>query len=148
MVRAHEWDVSRRLARAPGGRRPWWVSHPVAPRPGLRLDVESAGSREVVAISGDVDGTTAAQLESFLADRSLAGCSVLELDLSGVGSLGSVGLSVLLAVRRRCLQRGIELRVSGAPPSVWRAFEVTGLDATFRAPAPVDRVPAQELALF
>jgi anti-anti-sigma factor len=149
MVRAHEWDVSRRLARAPGGRRPWWVTHPAPAPPELRLDWESAGAHAVVAVSGDVDDLTASQLEESVDERSPAGCAVLEVDLADVRSMGSAGLSVLQAVDRWCRQRGIELRVRGAQPSVWRVFETTGLDRAF-APGPDEarQSPAQELSLF
>ena len=146
MVRAHEWDVSRRLARAPGGRRPWWVAHPApAPAP-LHLEWESTGARSVVAVSGDLDVATE---ETVVARRALTGCAVLEIDLAGVPSIGSGGLSVLLEVRRWCLQRGIELRIQGAQPSVWRVFELTGLDLVF-APAVEPTLPpaVQELTLF
>jgi len=84
-----------------------------------------------VLLSGDLDLETALLLEAFVATRPLTGCSVLDLDLGGVPSVGSVGLSVLLGLRRECLQRGLELRVRGAQPSVWRAFEATGLDRAF-----------------
>src|SRR4051812_18587374 len=93
MVRGHEWDVSRRLARAPGGRRPWWVSHPPPVPPPLRLEWESAGDRAVVGVIGEVDDQAAPQLEAFVAGRRLVGCTVLEMDLAGVQSMGSVGLS-------------------------------------------------------
>src|SRR5918912_2272174 len=105
MVRAHEWDVSRRLARAPGGRRPWWVAHPPPAPPPLRLEWESAGDHAVVGVSGDVDDRGAPQLEAFVAGRWQAGCTVLEIDLAGVRSMGSIGLSELLGVRRWCEQR-------------------------------------------
>lgn len=147
MVRAHEWDVSRRLARAPGGRRPWWVAHP-APAPGpLHLEWESTGARTVVAVSGDLDAVPT--WETVVARRALTGCSVLAVDLAGVPSIGSEALSALLGVRRWCLQRGIELRIQGAQPSVWRVFEVTGLDLVF-APAAEPTLPpaVQELTLF
>ncbi|CCG05554.1 putative anti sigma factor [Blastococcus saxobsidens DD2] len=148
MVRAHEWDVSRRLARPPGGRRPWWVTHPAPEAPALRLEWETAGGHARVAVDGDLDLVTAPQLEAFVAARPLAGCTVLELDLGGVPSLGSVGLSVLLTVRRWCLQRGIALQLCDVQPSVWRVFEVTGLDAVFTASGPAPRPPVQDLALF
>jgi anti-anti-sigma factor len=149
MVRAHEWDVSRRLARAPGGRRPWWVAHPAPARSPLRLEWESTGTRTVVAVSGDLDVVTAPHLEAVVAEQPLTGCSALEIDLRGVPSIGSVGLSVLLGVRRWCLQRGIGLRIRGAQPSVWRVFELTGLDLVF-APAaePCASPEIQELTLF
>jgi anti-anti-sigma factor len=148
MVRAHEWDVSRRLTRSSGGRRPWWVAHVVPARPAVGLEWLAFGARTVVAVSGDLDPVTAPQLEAFVAGQPLAGCAVLEVDLRGVPSIGSDGLSVLLGVRRWALQRGIELRIRAAQPSVWRVFEVSGLDGVFAAaPEPV-AAPAQDLVLF
>ena len=111
----------------------------------MRVEWLSTGIRTVVAVSGDLDGVTTAQLEAIVAEQPLAGCAVLELDLAGVPSIGSTGLSVLLGVRRWCLQRRIALLVRGTQPSVWRAFEATGLDRVFEAPAaPVVTLPARE----
>ena len=148
MVRAHEWDVSRRLSRPPGGRRPWWVSHPAPEPTRLRLQWEAAGGHALVVVDGDIDLVTAPQLEAFVAERPLAGCTVLELDLGGVPSIGSGGLSVLVGVRRWCLQRGIDLLLRNAQPSVWRVFEATGLDAAFTASGREPHPSAQQLALF
>lgn len=148
MVRAHEQDGARRLARASAGRRPWWVAHPVPRRPAAGLDWEFAGSRAVVLVRGELDGLTALRLEALLAERPLAGCRELEIDLAGVPSIGSAGLSALLAVRRSSLQRGIALRLRGVQPSVWRVFELAGLDAVFTGVTEPPARPAQELALF
>jgi anti-anti-sigma factor len=148
MVRAHEWDVSRRLARAPGGRRPWWVNHPAPGRPAFGLEWESTGAHAAVAVSGDLDVRTATELEVSVAEQPLTGCTALEVDLGGVASIGSAGLSMLLGIRRECLQRGIELRVRGAQPSVWRAFEVTGLHTVFASVEEPAAGPAQDLSLF
>jgi anti-anti-sigma factor len=147
MVREHEWAVSRRLARS-AARRPWWGSHPPQRSTGPVLEWLATGPRTVVAVSGDLDRVTSAQLEAFLAQQPLAGCAVLEIDLMGVPSVGSTGLSVLLGVRRWALQRGIELRIRGTQPSVWRAFEVTGLAAAFTAPSEPAVPPVQDLVLF
>src|SRR3954463_13912293 len=116
MVLSHEWDVSRRLARSPGSRRPWWVSHPVPDTPALDLQAESAAARVVVLVSGEIDALTAPHLEAFVAGRSLVGCTVLELDLAGVPAIASAGLSALLGLRRWCQQRGIDLRLRGGQP--------------------------------
>jgi anti-anti-sigma factor len=144
MVRAHEQDASRQLGRPSGGRRPWWGAHPGSRRPAPGVDWESSGTRAVVRVRGELG----AQLETFLAARPLAGCRELELDLGGVPSMGSAGLSALLGVRRWCLQRGITLRLRDAQPSVWRVVELAGLDRTFSAPAERPADPVQELALF
>jgi anti-anti-sigma factor len=120
----------------------------VPARPAVGLEWLAFGARTVVAVSGDLDGVPVPQLEAFVSGQPLAGCAVLEIDLAGVPSIGSDGLSVLLGVRRWALQRGIELRIRAAQPSVWRVFEVTGLAAVFAgAPGPVS-APAQELVLF
>ena len=148
MVRTHERDASRRVARASAGRRPWWVAHPVARRPASGLDWESSGSRAVVLVRGDLDGLSALQLESFLAGRALAGCRELEIDLAGVPSMGSIGLSALLGVRRWALQRGIAMRLRGVQPSVWRVVELAGLDQVLTGATEPPAAPTQELALF
>jgi anti-sigma B factor antagonist len=103
----------------------------------------------VVLLSGDVDLDTAPRIEAFVAMQSLTGCTLLEVDLGGVPSMGSMGPPALLGLRRWCLLRGIELRVCGAQPSVWRVFEAMGLDGIF-APStiPAEHRPAQQLALF
>jgi anti-anti-sigma regulatory factor len=52
-------------------------------------------------------------------------------------------------VRRWCLQRGIELRIRGTQPSVWRVFELTGLDGAFAPTVDLHVSPAvQQLTLF
>ena len=153
MVRAHEWETSRRLGRAPVQRQPWWVAHPLKPDPGLQLEVETAGAHTVLFVTGDLDSATAPDLESFLETRTLSGCTVLEVDLAGVTIMASAGLGALLAVRRECDRRGIDLRLRGAQRSVARVFDLTGLSPIFRwsdlpTHPPADPDPAQDLALF
>jgi anti-anti-sigma factor len=86
-----------------------------------------------------VRGELGAQLETFLAGRSLAGCRDLEID--------SAGLSALAGVHRWALQRGVGVRLRGVQPSVGRVVELAGLDRLFTAAEPAG-TPAQELALF
>ncbi len=149
MVRAHEWDVSRLLGRVPGSRQPWWAAHPEPARPDLELEVSSAGGRATVFVRGHVDAHTAPRLEAALLEQPLAGVETLQVEMGEVASLGSVGLTVLVAAQRRCEQAGVELVLCDVRDSVWRVFEVTGLDRLFttRPPRPVP-VAAQELSLF
>jgi anti-sigma B factor antagonist len=149
MVRAHEWDVSRLLGRVPGSRQPWWAAHPDPVEPELGLEVSVAGGRAVVVVRGDVDAHTAPELEVALQELPLAGVGTLEVEMAEVASLGSVGLTVLVEAQRRCEQAGVELVLCHVRDSVWRLFEVTGLDRLFTThpPRPVP-VAAQELSLF
>jgi anti-anti-sigma factor len=140
----------RRLSRRSSGRRPWWAGSAPEPAPAVRLDWHSAGGRAVVAVAGDLDARAADELADFVTRRPLPAGTRPELDLAGVASVGSVGAASLAVLRRRCEQRRVHLRLRGAPRSVWRVFEETGLDAAFAAPAEEDAGPAveQELALF
>ena len=143
-------DPDRRLSRRSSGRRPWWAGAAPEGPPALRLDWRSAGGRAVVAVAGDLDAREADELVEFVTRRPLPAGTRLELDLADVASLGSVGATALAALRHRCDQRRVHLRLRGALPSVWRVFEDTGLAAAFAAAAEDDAGPAaeQELALF
>jgi anti-anti-sigma factor len=146
MVRAHEWDAARRLARLPARRRPWWTGHP-APTAALRLEWVAGAPFAVLGVDGDLVARTAGLLEPFLTSAPTAGWSRLDLDLSGVGRLDSAGLSALLGVRRWCAQLAVPLRIRGALPSVERVLALAGLDE----PAPDGDArcrPAQDLLLF
>jgi anti-anti-sigma factor len=98
----------------------------------VRLTVESTGAHVVVLVAGDLGALTGPQMEALAAEHPLVDCVVLELDLADVPSLGSAGVAVLQSARRFCDQRGIELRLRGAAPSVERALQAS----------------SQELALF
>jgi anti-anti-sigma factor len=149
MVRAHEWDASRLLHRSPGERQPWWAASPLAVEPVLRLELEIAGECAVLSVTGDLDAFSAPDLESYLEGRCLAGCSVLEVDLTGVPTLASAGLSALISVRRECERRGMDLRLRGARRSVLRVFELTGLARIFTfADPPAEPAADPDPALF
>jgi anti-anti-sigma factor len=147
MVRTNEWDTSRRLVRSSAARQ-WWTTRPET-APALELEVASGGGRTVVVVRGDVDAVTAPRLEAALLGLPLAGTTTLELELSEVGLLGSVGLSVLLVASRRCQQAGVEMVLCHVRDSVWRVVEVAGLHRVFATQPPRGPRPApQELALF
>ena len=123
------------------------VGGPSGARPAVpRLEWESTGTRTVVGVQGDLD----AQLEAFVAGSPLVGCRVLEVDLGGVPSIGSVGL---VGPPRRApvdaCSAASTLRLRGMQPSVWRVFELTGLDGAFAPTVDLHVPPAvQELTLF
>jgi anti-anti-sigma factor len=148
MVRPHEWSASRGLSRGVvRWHRPWWASQPAPIGPPVRLTVESTGAHVVVLAVGDLGALTDPQLEALAAEHPLVGCVVLDLDLAEVPSLGSAGVAVLQRVRRWCDQRGLELRLSRAAPSVERVLQLAGLDA-LAGDGGGQRPPVQELVLF
>jgi anti-sigma B factor antagonist len=100
-------------------------------------------------VRGAVAAHSAPALDEVLQELPLVGVETLEVEMGEVASLGSVGLTVLVAAQRRCEQAGVELVLCHVRDSVWRVFEVTGLDRLFTThpPRPVP-VAAQELSLF
>jgi anti-sigma B factor antagonist len=147
MVRAHEWDVARRLGHVPASRRPWWAAHRTV-RPVDVLEWESAGAEGTLLVTGDLDARTAGRLEGFVAERLRPGAVLLTVELSGARSVGSAGLGALLSLRRWCDQRGVQLRVRGALPSVWRSFEAVGVAGAFVVVGEPVAAGEAELVLF
>lgn len=96
--------------------------------------VEVTPSRHgvVAKISGEMDYVTQPMLRAQLADLITRGARFLVLDLSGVSFCDSVGLAVLLRVRRQAEQSEAVLALACVPPQVRRLLTMTGLDQVFR----------------
>ena len=82
----------------------------------------------VVQVFGEVDLSTAPELEQSLAD--LDGVAVT-IDLAEVPFMDSSGLHVLVRAHRRVLEHGGTFRLTGLQSSIRRVFEITGLDEHF-----------------
>ncbi|WP_309234358.1 STAS domain-containing protein [Nocardia sp. XZ_19_385] len=80
----------------------------------------------VLTVEGEVDLSSAPELQSATDEALRAGRSVLVMDLSGVTFFGSAGLNVLIRALRVLPPNGLRVVIS-AP--VQRAIEVTGLDS-------------------
>ncbi|WP_337060215.1 ANTAR domain-containing protein [Kineococcus sp. G2] len=81
--------------------------------PGVLTSRTSSAGVPVLEVGGDVDLASAAAFSAAVADavdRARAPRPVV-VDLSGVGYLGSVGVSVLTTAHRRCERAGTPLRV-------------------------------------
>jgi len=81
----------------------------------------------VVAVAGELDLHTAAELESALDEADRNGRVVV--DLTQVTFLDSTALGVLLRASRRREHDPLDLVVDGS--EVRRVFEITGLDRRF-----------------
>ncbi|MGH8774114.1 MAG: STAS domain-containing protein [Jiangellaceae bacterium] len=82
----------------------------------------------VVAVSGDVDLTTAPVLRDHLLDRIELGERRLMVDLAEVGFLDSTGLSALVVAYHAATETRGALVVARARPPVRRVLEITRLD--------------------
>ncbi|MEU2547007.1 STAS domain-containing protein [Streptomyces roseolus] len=103
----------------------------------LRHRTEPTGSGTAVRLSGEIDLSTAEELESVLtAALSLGGDGAsLTLDMSGVSFCDSSGLNTLLHARLLAVARHSDLRVVAAGAQVARLLARTHVGDLVEFPA-------------
>ena len=87
--------------------------------------VENANATVVVA--GELDLATAPRLRDHLDQLYASGVRTFVFDTSGVTFIDSVGLSVILALFRRCREEDGSVTVQSPSPVMQRTLEVAGL---------------------
>jgi anti-anti-sigma factor len=103
-------------------------------RQDFQLRAQRDGERLLVALAGELDLTTAPELEETLLNANPY--SLLEINLSSLDFIDSSGLRLLLSERDRAGRTGAELRVVGARGAVARVFAISGLDAELHPQLP------------
>lgn len=97
----------------------------------LRVSVvETRGRLAVVALVGDLEMTTAADMY-VQATGALAGHPDLIVDLSGVEFCDSSGFNALLRLRRRVEEDRGWLALAAVPAQIARLLALTGVDGVF-----------------
>ena len=96
--------------------------------------------RHIVAVSGEVDLYTAADLRAALSHAVEEGCTSLVIDLTNTQFMDSTGLSTLVSAQKRMRSRGGKLVIVNVDPSLAYTFQITGLDLVFKVVG--DRVEA------
>lgn len=81
----------------------------------------------VVAVSGEIDLSTADALRDRLAELGRDGADLV-VDFAGVRFCDATGLGSLVAARNRLSPGGARIRLAGVRPAQRRLFGVTGLD--------------------
>jgi serine/threonine-protein kinase RsbW/stage II sporulation protein AB (anti-sigma F factor) len=109
-------------------------------RQDFSLSAQRDGERLLIACAGELDLTTAPELEELLITSAPYG--ELEIDLAQLEFIDSSGLRLLLSERERMGRSGGLLRVVGVHGPVARVFAISGLDAELHprqggAPSPV-----------
>jgi anti-anti-sigma factor len=95
--------------------------------------VESAGRTRAV-ITGELDLATAPTAGAILTDCLVLSPAGLDVDLGDVAFFDCAGLNMLLRLRARALDLGVELTVSALAPSVARVLDLSGTRALFASP--------------
>lgn len=91
----------------------------------LQITTRREGDTLVIALTGELDLSSAPQLERELADAEASHPSSLVIDLAGLGFMDSTGLQALLRARERANSNVHELRLRRGPHQVQRVFELT-----------------------
>src|SRR4051812_32264685 len=95
-------------------------------RPEFNLRSQRDGDRLRIATAGELDLTTAPDLEAAL--ETGAPYTALELDLTGLTFIDSSGLRLLLSERDRAKRDGSLFTISNATGPVARVFAISGFD--------------------
>ena len=82
----------------------------------------------VMAVSGELDMSTAPDLSDALADVVDRHPGDLTVDLADLAFIDSTGLTVLVRASKRLREHDATLRLSSPTPSVRRVLEIVGLD--------------------
>ena len=104
------------------------------------VQAKHATGVRMVRPDGELDISTAPQLQQFVERLWEEGVDRIFLDLSRLRFIDSRGLGVLVELGRAAERTARELRIGGASPSVSRLFEISGVQHILR----VEPVPEYE----
>lgn len=146
LVSFRRWFLGEFIRQVDKGLPPrnWseWEEETSEPKPSVEGGPMSAkgvdGSRSV-RFEGDLDLATAGALRDEIMDARNAGAGSVTVDLSGVGFMDSVGLSLLVTAHKRLEEDGAAMRLL-LPETLRRLFEISGLTEVL-SPEFVDQAP-------
>ena len=93
----------------------------------LGLDATRSGDVAVVTVRGDLDLASAPRLRTAALDELLAGCRRLVLDLRDLEFIDSVGLGMIVAIRKRARGLGGDVALVVATERIRRPLELSGV---------------------
>ena len=94
----------------------------------LSIETRWDGDDATVLLSGELDMSTAPQVEQALAEAEEKGPERLGLDLRGLSFMDSTGLRVVLAADGRARKDSRRFEVGPGPAQVHRVFRIALLD--------------------
>jgi anti-anti-sigma factor len=111
----------------------------------LAVETRWDGGEAILILNGELDLSTAPQVEGALADAEGKQPERMVLDLRQLAFMDSTGLRVVLAADGRARKDGRRLEVVPGPPQVHRVFRIALLDKrlTFVDPPGGDGEPGE-----
>ncbi len=97
----------------------------------IEVDVEDQAGAAVITVRGEVDMSTAPELQGTLSRLLDEGRTNIVVDLEGVEFLDSTGLGVMVGAHKRLLRSGERLALVCTQRSIRRVLDITGLAGVF-----------------
>ena len=100
----------------------------------MEIQITSLKRCELVSLSGEIDATTAPEMEQALVQLVEAGKRNLVLSFRDVTYISSAGIRALSATQIQARRRvpPVEIALSDLSPEVKRTLQLVGLDHLFR----------------
>jgi anti-sigma B factor antagonist len=93
----------------------------------MSLSSQLDGDTVTVAVHGEIDLSTAEQLEQEMENQAAGEVRATVVDLSGVTFIDSAGINALLKGRRAADEKGRAFRVTGPQGLVRELLDMTGV---------------------
>ena len=90
-----------------------------------------ANGYQIVSVTGELDIATAEQAYSYISEVIDGRLAPVTVDLSGLTFCDASGLGVLARTARYARQKGRQLMLASARPSLLKIMRITGLDRAF-----------------
>jgi anti-sigma B factor antagonist len=100
--------------------------------PRFALAIRPDRSRVVLALTGEIDVASVADVQTALQDLRDAGWEDIVVDLRDVSFIDSTGLGVLIAADERARREGWELAVTKGSPPLERLLKLACLSSSLR----------------
>lgn len=94
----------------------------------LNLETQSANGRAHIALSGELDISSAARVEDELASLQAQSPAMLVLDLRELEFMDSTGLRLIVRADEAARAGGTRFVIVRGPEPVQRVFQIVGLD--------------------
>jgi len=107
----------------------------------MQIQVENAGALCRIRIVGEMTIYAAAELKAALVER-LSDCQELDVALSDVTEMDTVGVQLLLLTKREAVRSEKAMRLTAPSPAVQAVLECYHLSAYFDDPRSCPRMPA------
>lgn len=94
----------------------------------LEIGVRTVGEVTILDVAGELDLYTVPRLDEGLRAAARPPRPLLVVNLARVAYIDSTALKVLTDHQKRARERGGEIVIIAAPPTIAKIFKITGLD--------------------